>query len=53
MNDLFHTPLALLVIVPEMDAIRTMLPPLPNLDICLPAACAVNRTPLTFTLITY
>lgn len=42
----------LFVIEPLMLAMRTMLPPFPKRAICRPAACAVNRTPFTFTSIT-
>lgn len=45
--------LTLFVMLPLMDAIRMMLPGVPNLTICLPTACAVNNTPFTFTLCTY
>lgn len=43
----------LLVILPDIDAIRMMLPPRPKRDICLPAACAVKRTPLVLTSRTF
>lgn len=43
----------LLVILPDIDAIRIMLPPRPKRDICLPAACAVKRTPLVLTSRTF
>lgn len=37
------------VIDPDIDAIRMILPGVPNRSICRPAACAVNNTPLVFT----
>jgi len=39
----------LFVMLPLIDAIRIMLPGRPNLTICLPAACAVKRTPFVLT----
>ena len=41
--------LTLFVMLPDIDAIRMMLPPCPNRAICRPAACAVNSTPVVFT----
>jgi hypothetical protein len=38
-----------LVTVPDIDAMRMILPGIPNLSICRPAACAVNNAPLVFT----
>ena len=40
----------LLVMLPLMLATRMILPPFPKRSIWRPAACAVNRTPLTFIL---
>ena len=45
--------LTLFVILPDMDAMRIILPPRPNRAICRPAACAVNSTPVVFTSSTY
>ena len=39
--------------LPDMDAISTMLPPLPYRRICWPAACAVYSTPLVLTSSTF
>lgn len=44
--------LALLVMLPLMEAMRMILPGQLYFAICLPAACAVNRTPLVFTSMT-
>jgi hypothetical protein len=38
--------------LPLMDAIKMMLPGWLYFTICLPAACAVNKTPLVLTSIT-
>lgn len=40
-----------LAMVPLMLAMRTMLPPFPNLTICFATAWAVMNTPVTLTLI--
>ena len=41
--------LTLFVMLPDIDAMRIILPPLPNRRICRPAACAVKKTPFVFT----
>jgi hypothetical protein len=45
--------LTLFVMLPLIDAIKIMLPDRLNFTICLPAACAVNKTPLALTSITW
>lgn len=41
--------LTLFAMVPDMEAIMAMLPPLPHRIISRATACAVMKTPVTFT----